>query len=219
MGKEIKAKEIANYLKEVFEGDKLYRSNFRGWDFEMIMKHGEFDENDVVLDTGAMHSYFSIYLAQFVKTVITTDDLSWAERDYFSKSGLPEPKEWMRIVSEKTNGRVLGEVADVRALPYATENFDKVLSISTIEHIDDDAKAMYEMMRVLKPGGLLLMTTEYGKPKPYSEIDGSYYRIYDKQSLSDLIGEHKPEKIVFAPTRDADLAARGFTTVFCKLRK
>lgn len=220
--KNITHKEIANYLKEVFDGDKLYQSNFRGWDFEMIMEHGEFDKEDVVLDTGALQSYFSVYLAQFVKAVFATDDFSWAERDYYPKSGLPAPEEWMRTVADKTDGKVIGEEADVRQLPYKTGNFDKILSISTIEHVDDDESAMREMIRVLKPGGLLLMTTEHGlTPKDYSEKDGSYYRIYDTEQLLQLTScdDTFTEEVIIAPTAEEDYKKRKFTTIFYKIRK
>jgi ubiquinone/menaquinone biosynthesis C-methylase UbiE len=45
--------------------------------------------------------------------------------------------------------------ADARHLPFADGEFDKVVFISTLEHIDDPERALAEVARVLKPGGRL----------------------------------------------------------------
>lgn len=43
--------------------------------------------------------------------------------------------------------------------PFADKSFDVVLCFQVIEHIDDDHSLLKEIHRVLKPGGVLLMTT------------------------------------------------------------
>ena len=45
-------------------------------------------------------------------------------------------------------------VADIRALPFADASFDAVYSMGTIEHFRDSERALDEMVRVLRPGGL-----------------------------------------------------------------
>lgn len=52
-------------------------------------------------------------------------------------------------------------VADARALPFADASFDAVVCASVIEHVagEGDATAMAEMWRVLRPGGVLHLTT------------------------------------------------------------
>lgn len=52
-------------------------------------------------------------------------------------------------------------VADARALPFDDASFDVVACVSVIEHVagDGDATAMAEMWRVLRPGGVLHLTT------------------------------------------------------------
>jgi len=47
--------------------------------------------------------------------------------------------------------------ADARALPFASE-FDLVGAFDVLEHIDDDAGALLELHRVLKPGGGIILT-------------------------------------------------------------
>jgi SAM-dependent methyltransferase len=49
-------------------------------------------------------------------------------------------------------------LGDATALPYDKEQFDIVIAIDVLEHIDDDAKAIEEMRRVCRPGGKLIAT-------------------------------------------------------------
>lgn len=44
-------------------------------------------------------------------------------------------------------------VADARKLPFKDNIFGTIISISTLEHIPDNAKVFHEAFRVLKPGG------------------------------------------------------------------
>lgn len=50
-------------------------------------------------------------------------------------------------------------VADAAKIPYDANSFDIVVSFDTLEHIADQEKAVEEMLRVLKPGGRLLIYT------------------------------------------------------------
>lgn len=49
-------------------------------------------------------------------------------------------------------------VADARKLPFANNLFKTVISISTLEHIPDNAKVFKESYRILKPGGIFIFT-------------------------------------------------------------
>ncbi|MFW5867023.1 MAG: class I SAM-dependent methyltransferase, partial [Armatimonadota bacterium] len=46
----------------------------------------------------------------------------------------------------------------VETLDFSAERFDAVVSCDVIEHVEMDAQAMREMTRVLRPGGILVLT-------------------------------------------------------------
>lgn len=50
--------------------------------------------------------------------------------------------------------------ADALRLPFADGSFDVILSVCAIEHFDDGAASIAEMSRVLKPGGVIVMSAD-----------------------------------------------------------
>jgi SAM-dependent methyltransferase len=74
--------------------------------------------------------------------------------------------------------------ADCLALPYDGE-FDALGAFDVLEHIERDADALIEMRRVLKPGGVLLLTVPQ-HPWLWSRIDEMAYhkRRYRRVELA-----------------------------------
>lgn len=74
---------------------------------------------------------------------------------------------------------------DATSMSFPNESFDCVYSISVIEHIPNDEKALTECMRVLKPGGLFVFTTDF---MPNSKIGGrAQLRFYTPQTLKESV--------------------------------
>jgi ubiquinone/menaquinone biosynthesis C-methylase UbiE len=70
------------------------------------------------------------------------------------------------------------EVQDARCLSYGDATFDRVYSISVLEHIPDtgDSEAMREIARVLKPGGVLTLTVPFSARGYHEEfVEGNVY--------------------------------------------
>jgi SAM-dependent methyltransferase len=55
---------------------------------------------------------------------------------------------------------------DITAMPFADASYDVILCNHVLEHVDDDAKAMSELYRVLRPGGwaVLQVPIDYARP-------------------------------------------------------
>jgi SAM-dependent methyltransferase len=70
--------------------------------------------------------------------------------------GLDFSEEAVRYCASKGLGQV--RRGDVCAIPFDNASFDLVLATDIIEHVDDDALALREISRVLRPGGVALLT-------------------------------------------------------------
>ena len=58
-----------------------------------------------------------------------------------------------------TDGPLL--VSDAQALPFADDSFDVALAMHMLYHVPDRASAISELRRVLRPGGVALVVTNY----------------------------------------------------------
>jgi ubiquinone/menaquinone biosynthesis C-methylase UbiE len=63
--------------------------------------------------------------------------------------------------------------ADAQNLPFSNETFDRVFSVDTLEWVFDPAKALREMLRVIKPGGVALIA--------HSDFDSQVFNAADRQ--------------------------------------
>ena len=70
------------------------------------------------------------------------------------------------------------ESADICELPYPNESFDKVVAANVIHLLDDPVKAIKELDRVCKKGGMLLIPTYLNKVG--KEKDSLFSRTVDK---------------------------------------
>ena len=81
---------------------------------------------------------------------------------------------------------------DAKQLSLPGESYDVVVSLCTLEHFglgrygdefdfDGDKKALREMVRVLKPGGHLIFTTNITRARP--SIGFNAHRIYSREML------------------------------------
>jgi SAM-dependent methyltransferase len=106
-------------------------------------------------------------------------------------------------------GNVKSEVQDGRALTYGDDTFDVAYSVSVLEHIPDDgdSAAMREMVRVVKPGGLIVATVPYDRRYRETFVEQS---VYERQQVAS-------EPVFFERHYDDDaLAARLLDPSGCR---
>jgi SAM-dependent methyltransferase len=74
-------------------------------------------------------------------------------------------------------GRVHSEAQDGRALTYPDASFDAAFSVSVLEHIPDDGDsiALRELLRVVRPGGLVIVTVPYDRRYRETFVAGPVY--------------------------------------------
>ena len=60
---------------------------------------------------------------------------------------------------ERGGDKFAGLCADMCALPFADNSFDRIFSMTAIEFVADAGKAIAELNRVVKPGGRVVVTS------------------------------------------------------------
>ena len=122
-------------------------------EYHFVFDEGRFSRSDTVLDIGSP-KLFSLFLAKYIGATVYATDID----DYFIEEyGIIRQM-------EKVSPHALQLAAeDGRSLSYADGSFNKVYSISTIEHIAEhgDSLCVQEIARVLRPGGRAFITTPF----------------------------------------------------------
>lgn len=80
---------------------------------------------------------------------------------------------------------------DITRLPFEDQSFDLVLCSEVLEHIPNDAAAIAELLRILKPGCQLVVSVPRWWPerfcwmlsKAYRNTPGGHVRVYRKGTL------------------------------------
>ena len=80
---------------------------------------------------------------------------------------------------------------DATKLPFADGSFDRIIVSEVLEHIPSDERAMAEIARILKPGGLVAVSVPRFWPErvcwalsdEYHANEGGHVRIYKRSEL------------------------------------
>ena len=125
------------------------------WEYPWLWFNGLSQMNwkgSPLLDIGSELSPMPWFLASLGANVTLTEtDQQWV------------PK-WERIC-EETRLEVKWRIVSGERLPFADKSFDLVTSFSVIEHQRDKKTAVNEVVRVLKPGGLLAISFDICEPE------------------------------------------------------
>jgi len=97
---------------------------------------------------------------------------------------------------------------DITQLTYGDNSFDVILCNHVLEHIPDDAKAMQELYRVLKPSGwAILQTPMLDKPETLEDLT-----ITDPKEQERIFGQNDHVRI-YGADKQQRLEAAGFTVI------
>lgn len=163
-----------------------------GKSFSMFLPYGYGNQRNNVLSPSTLslerHRLLWLYLQN--------------ETDFFtSKNKLkvlhfaPEQAFYKRFRKQKnleyTTTDLLSPLADVKAdicnLPFQDNTYDIILCNHVLEHIPDDKKAMQELYRVLKPGGMGIFQI----PQDLSrEVTFSDDTITDQKERAKIFGQY-----------------------------
>ena len=127
----------------------------------------------VILEVGMSSGYFlSQMKASFPQALVVGADSFPEVLESFAKKDPSTP--------------LLG--FDLAACPLPDACVDAVVLLNVLEHIQDDAQAMGELARILKPGGILVLEVPAG-PRLYDNYDRHlrHFRRYTMGGFSSLV--------------------------------
>lgn len=130
-------------------------------------------KDKVVLDIASGSGYGSSLLAATASKVygvdVDEDALAYATKNYKAKN----------IIFKHGSGT---------AIPLEDSMVDVVVCFETIEHIKDYKKFMSELKRVLKPDGLLILST----PNDVEFPESNHFHIheFERKELEDLVSQY-----------------------------
>lgn len=99
--------------------------------------------------------------------------------------------------------------ADLTDLPFVEATFDMIICNHVLEHIQEDEKAMAEIFRVLKPGGMAILQVPYEANREKTFSDDS---ITDPKERAKIFGQYDHVRIYGMDYFDT-LAKMGFEVV------
>ena len=114
------------------------------------------------------------------------------DQDADELSGVRELFVAMREAGEVPEGAEADvKEGDALALPFADEEFDRIVAAEVLEHIPADIQAIGELVRVLRPGGTIAVSVPRWFPEivnwklsdDYHNVPGGHIRIYSDKEL------------------------------------
>lgn len=132
-------------IKQIISHARVLFSLNRRKEFNSIISLGKIDNSDNLLDVGSGEGYWTNQFAKITKKAIGIDPDKNAildSRKFFSSENI----EFVEGIAEE--------------LPFEKNSFDKVVSVSVLEHVPNQEQALKEISRVLKPGGMLSISVD-----------------------------------------------------------
>lgn len=184
------------------------RNDFSLWrliEYPKMTEYLELKPGDRVLDIGSGTSSYPLMLTrEGVDVVVVELD---ADRVRWQEAKAAEGK--------VGSGRLFAVVGDASCLPLRDGAFERVTSISAIEHMYDDVAVGSEISRVLAPGGIGAISV------PYTQTERSAFfaglKRFQRVKRNEFVQEGKGTLVRFYT--DADVEQRFGSGVGCRITK
>lgn len=167
-----------SYLE--FTGERLHPDLYGKASIEHLHRYSialDFVKGKRVLDIASGEGYGSNLLAKVADQVVGVDisyeAIKYSKEKYIKKN--------LRFVE-----------GSVYKIPFDSNYFDVVVSFETLEHISDHNKMVSEIKRVLRPDGILIISTpekvEYSNRGKY--VNPYHEKELEEAEFKDLISSH-----------------------------
>ncbi|MDP4176779.1 MAG: class I SAM-dependent methyltransferase [Bacillota bacterium] len=117
-----------------------------------------------------------------------------SKNESISLSGVDLSEKMLDIAKQKLDDRVELKLGDSEQIPWANQTFDAIICTDSFHHYPEPEKVLYEILRVLKKGGHLIIGDPW-MPSPFRQVtnrllkyskDGDY-KIYSKAEIIKLL--------------------------------
>lgn len=161
-----------------------------------------------LLDVGGRKSYYTININCDVHIV----DLP--RRSELQKHlGLGLTDDMVEQIRKRRSNVKSIILEDITKTAIKDNAFDGVVSIEVIEHIPDDSLFVYQIHRILKPGGFVVLTTPNGETKKNANPD--HIRHYTRRDLEAKLRQYFDDVEVFYGVKQGflhNLAVKRWTS-------
>lgn len=181
---------LAFFLK----GDK-FTDPIDGKSFRKFLPYGYGKQRDNVLSPSTLslerHRLLWLYLKNETDFFTAPKKvLHFAPEQAFYKRFRKQKN--LEYITTDLNSPLADVKADICNLPFQDNEFDVILCNHVLEHIPDDTKAMQELYRILKPGGMGIFQIPQDLSREKTFEDNS---ITDKKQRAEIFGQYDHVRI------------------------
>ena len=130
----------------------------------------------------------------------------------FSAIGADFSSEMVRLAAAADGGAAPVVRADAVHPPFAARSFRALIAVGLLEYLPEDSAALAEMLRILEPGGVLVVTLRNKRCLERRLWDAYTRRGWMKRVSTGFFREHDPEAFEYAAAR---FGFTGFARRYC----